>query len=62
MHEFHYFCIIRIEDTMMFWKMGDSEPLGVRLSDLLLMLQSTSIKANIKGRTLIAQHGGIFSK
>lgn len=35
---------------------SDSSPLGVRLGDLLQMLAPTTIKANIVGNTLIAQH------
>jgi hypothetical protein len=41
----------------MFWnKKVDSNPLGVALGDLLLMLQPTSIKASIEGNALIARH------
>ena len=41
----------------MFKKMpANSEPLGVALSDLLVMLAPTSIRATIVGDTLVAQH------
>lgn len=41
----------------MFWKKkSDSSPLGVELGDLLLMLQPTTIEANIEGNSLVARH------
>jgi hypothetical protein len=41
----------------LFWKKkSDSNPLGVPLGDLLLMLQPTSIKASLEGSTLVARH------
>ena len=41
----------------MFWKKkNDPKLLGVPLGDLLAMLQPTSIKASLKGNTLVAQH------
>jgi len=40
----------------MFSKKSNSEPLGVPLGDLLLMLQPTSIKASLKSGTLTARH------
>jgi hypothetical protein len=41
----------------MFWnKQGDSSSLGVPFDDLLLLLQPTSIKASLKGSTLVAKH------
>ncbi|NQV72247.1 hypothetical protein HQ496_03915 [bacterium] len=41
----------------MFWnKKNDSNPLGVPLGEVLLMLQATSIKASLKGNILTAQH------
>ncbi len=41
----------------MFWKRKvNSNPLGVPLGDLLTMLEPTSIKASIEGRTLTARH------
>jgi len=41
----------------MFWnKKADSNPLGVPLGDLMLMLQPTSIKASLKDNVLAARH------
>ena len=41
----------------MFWnKKPGPNPLGVSLGDLLPMLQPTSIKASLKGNTLVARH------
>ncbi|MDM0113940.1 hypothetical protein QTI66_17430 [Variovorax sp. J22R133] len=41
---------------MNWFKKADPNPLGVPLSDLLLMLEPTSIKASLSGNTLIARH------
>lgn len=41
----------------MFWnKKEESQPLGVALGDLMVMLQQTSIKATMQGNTLTARH------
>jgi len=40
----------------MFLKRTNPNPLGVPIGDLLLMLQPTSIKAKLKGDTLVAHH------
>ena len=44
------------ERTMFWKKKTEPNPLGVPLSDLMALLEPTTIKASMKGSTLLARH------